>query len=121
MNSYTRRQFTKLSLAALPAVGLFSISNRLGAAENSARPNSKVRGVQLGLNVPYSFANGEMSGDDILKNCLQLGLSAVELRTQPVETFLGAPAELVYPKKSAPADPKKFAEWRKSVSMDRVK
>jgi sugar phosphate isomerase/epimerase len=121
MNSYTRRQFTKLSLAALPAVGLFSISNRLGAAETSARPNSKVRGVQLGLNVPYSFANGEMSGDDILKNCLQLGLSAVELRTQPVETFLGAPAELVYPKKSAPADPKKFAEWRKSVSMDRVK
>jgi len=121
MNSYTRRQFTKLSLAALPAVGLFSISNRLGAAETSARPNSKVRGVQLGLNVPYSFANGEMSGDDILKNCLQLGLSAVELRTQPVETFLGAPAELVYPKKSAPADPKKFAEWRKSVSMDGVK
>ena len=36
-----------------------------------------------------------MSGDDILKNCLRLGISAVELRTQPVEVFLGAPVELV--------------------------
>ena len=68
--------------------------NRLSAAEAPAKlpgkPDSKVAGVQLGINVPYSFANQLMSGDDILKNCVQLGLSAVELRTQPVEAFLGA-------------------------------
>ena len=51
-----------------------------------------------------------MGGDDILRNCLQLGLSAVELRAQPVEAFLGAP--------KAAAERR---EWRKSVSMDRVK
>src|SRR5678815_429503 len=89
----TRREFAKWSLAALPGAGLLSLVDRLSAAETPAKllgkPNSKVAGVQLGLNVPYSFADPLMSGDDILKNCLQLGLSAVELRTQPVELFLG--------------------------------
>src|SRR5256885_1662345 len=78
----TRREFVKLSLAAVPGAGLLSVMNRLGAAETPGKlpekPNSKVAGVQLGLNVPYSFANALMSGDDILKNCVQLGLSAVE-------------------------------------------
>jgi len=106
----TRRDFAKRSLAALPAFGLFFTLSRLGAAETS-RPNSKFAGVQVGLNVPYSFSNATMSGDDILKNCVQLGLSAVELRTQPVEAFLGAPKE-------KGAD---IAAWRKSVSIDRVK
>jgi sugar phosphate isomerase/epimerase len=103
--------------------------NKLAAAESpalSARPNSKFSGVQIGLNVPYSFANGIMSGDDILKNCVQLGLSAVELRTQPVEAFLGVPAGLVDPKKSADAlspaaRAEQLAAWRKGVSMDPVK
>src|SRR6185436_7284178 len=88
----TRREFTKRSLAALPGAGLLAALSRLSGAETPAgKPNSKFAGVQLGLNVPYSFASGSMSGEDILKNCLQLGLSAVELRTQPVEAFLGVP------------------------------
>src|SRR6185295_5214810 len=95
MFHYTRREFAKLSLAALAGTGLFPALSRLSAAEPPAKlpgkPNSKVAGVQLGLNVPYSFSSPAMSGDDVLKNCLQLGLSAVELRTQPVEAFLGVP------------------------------
>jgi sugar phosphate isomerase/epimerase len=76
--------------------------------------------------VPYSFANMEMSGDDILKNCLQLGLSAVELRTQPVEVFLGAPSNLIYPKNTAAAggeatDAEQLRQWRRSVPMGRAR
>src|SRR2546423_15447204 len=72
-----RREFAKWSLAAMPGVGLLSALNRLDAADApTARPNSKFAGVQVGLNVPYSFANPSMSGDDILKHCVQLGLSA---------------------------------------------
>ena len=104
-----------MSLAALPAAGLLSVLNQLGAAETSATlpgmPNSVVAGVQIGLNVPYSFGGNTMSSGDILKNCVQLGLSGVELRTQPVEAFLGVPK----------GKPEPLAEWRKSVSMDRVK
>jgi sugar phosphate isomerase/epimerase len=115
MSPFTRREFAKLSLAALPGAGLMSALNRLSAAEAPAnppgKPNSKVAGVQIGLNVPYSFSSPRMSGDDILKNCIQLGLSGVELRTQPVEAFLGVPA----------GKAEELAKWRKSVSMDKVK
>ena len=67
-----------------------------------------------------------MSGDDILKNCVQLGLSGVELRTQPVEAFLGAPARLISPKNAvvkgaAAANAEELQKWRESVSLDRVK
>src|SRR5437879_2265789 len=98
MSSLTRREFAKLSLVALPGATLWSAMNRLDAAETPGKPNSKIAGVQLGINVPYSSGNGQMSGDDILKNCVQLGLSAVELRTQPVESFLGVSANLINPK-----------------------
>ena len=123
MSSQTRREFAKLALAALPGAALLSTVSRLGAADAPAKPDSKVEGVQIGLNVPYSFASPIMSGDDILKNCVQLGLSGVELRTQPVEAFLGVP-ELVIDKKSAEsreAAAKQLREWRKTVSLDRVK
>ena len=126
MPSHTRREFVELALAALPAAALFSNPNNLTAAEAAAKPNSKVAGVQLGLNVPYSFGSGAMSGDDILKSCVQLGLSAVELRTQPVEAFLGVPAELIVSKKGTPKDEvaantEKLRAWRKSAPLDRVK
>ena len=121
MSLYTRREFAKRSLAVLPGVGLASILNRLGAAETpGGKPNSKVAGVQIGLNVPYSFGGRTMNGDEILKNCLQLGLSGVELRTQPVEAFLGVPAELISQKKPAGGSAEKLRAWRRSAPMDRV-
>ncbi len=89
-------------------------------AAEAGKPDSKFAGVQIGLNVPYSFGKGDMSGDEILKNCLEIGVSAVELRTQPVEAFLGAPKAA--PKGApAPATPtQSIAEWRKTVSLDKV-
>jgi len=99
-----------MALASLPAAALFTTVDALQAADAPAKPNSKVRSVQIGLNVPYSFNSPAMSGDDILKNCLRLGLSAVELRSQPVEAFLGFPAR--------PAGDLKQA--RLSASMDKA-
>src|SRR6185436_15288500 len=125
MSPCSRRTFTKLSLSALPALGLWTSSLRAADAQGK-RPDSKFAGVQVGLNVPYSFGDGAMNGDTILKRCVELGLSGVELRTQPVEAFLGVPADLVSPKKPANAEAgnaaaSRLADWRKSVSMDRVK
>ena len=110
----SRRDFAKWSLAALTSASLLPALNQAVAVEtstkSSGKPDSKVAGVQLGLNVPYSFGNPKMSGDDILMNCVQLGFGAVELRTQPVEAFLGAPADT----------PKELPNWRKSVAIDQV-
>ena len=118
----SRREFLKTSTLALAGAGLASVGGR--AAEASPKPNSKVAGVQLGINVPYSFGDGTMSGDDILKNCVALGLSGVELRTQPVEVFLGAPKELVYTKNQPAAEARTTAEtmqkWRAAAPLGRV-
>lgn len=115
----TRRDFVTFALASLPAAGLLPTLSRTARAEATAKPNSTVNGVRIGLNVPYSFGPGIHTGDEILQNCVQLGLSAVELRTQPVEAFLGLPPlESAKNKAEAAAQ---VREWRKTVSLDRVK
>jgi hypothetical protein len=78
----TRRDFGKITLGA-----------SLMPALQSSQPASKFAGVQVGINVPYSF-RGQLPGtaSDILDVCRQLGISAVELRMQPVEHVLGSPA-----------------------------
>lgn len=106
----TRRQFSTLAIST----GLFAMTRPLFAA--TTKPDSKFAGVQIGMNVPYSFGNADLTSDEVLKNCLELGVSAVELRTQPVEAFLG----LEKPEKGKDAA-EKTRKWRESVSLDRVK
>jgi sugar phosphate isomerase/epimerase len=130
MLPYSRREFAKLALLALPAGSLLPLMNRLQAAESGTaprgKPNSNVAGVQIGLNVPYSFGNPAMSGDEILASCIELGVSAVELRTQPVEAFLGAPAQLLNAKSAvakgaaADANAEQLRAWRHSTSVARA-
>ncbi len=113
----TRRDIGKLALAAFPAASLL------------AKPNSKFGGVQIGINAPYSFRGLPGTADDILKYMTDLNLSAVELRTQPVEAFLGAPAipgavNGRIQGKGTPEQQAAIAElnkWRLGLSMDKVK
>lgn len=131
MPSYTRREFAKIAFAALPAAGLLSSMGTLRAAETApktGKPNSKVSGVQIGLNVPYSFGSNALSGEETLANCVALGVSALELRAQPVEKFLGSPVPAVVAAKANAADAgeaknnaARLEKWRLGVSMDDVK
>jgi len=76
----------------MPATALLLDSQWASAA---AKPNSKWAGVQVGMNVPYNFGTGNYTtGDEIIERCVQLGISGVELRAQPVELFLGSPAAI---------------------------
>ncbi len=122
MTLYTRRDVGKLALAAVP-FGRVLLQ----------KPDSKVAGVQIGLNVPYSFGNNNMSGQETLDWCVKLGVSAVELRSQPVEGFLGVPADLVTASAAGGRNPtpeqnaaRKTAleglrKWRLSAPMGKVK
>lgn len=117
---YSRRDMGKLALAAFPTASLL------------AKLNSNFGGVQVGINVPYSYGNNNLDADDTLNNTVQLGLSAVELRTQPIESFLGSPGPGPY---AAPKDaywtPDQRAEqaaavdalrkWRLSRTTDQFK
>jgi sugar phosphate isomerase/epimerase len=106
---YTRRELGKMALA-VPAASLIPFQ---------ARPDSKVNGVQIGLNVPYSFGNNMMSAEETLRNCLQLGVSAVELRSQPIEAFIGVPTELLR-RASQKADVEALRQPRLSASVDKA-
>lgn len=89
----TRREFTQLALAGAPIIGSV-LHGGLGATAAGQAPPSASRwgGVLVGLNVPYSFGAGNnMSAEDLLQRVTQVGVSALELRAQPVEHFLGSP------------------------------
>lgn len=127
---YTRREFGKFALSVLPAA---AVAGEFGASliAAPAKADSKVRGVQIGMNVPYNFSDMGMSGDDILARMVQLNCSAAELRSQPVELFLNAPKQPAAPARGTQATPEDHAaqttardalrKWRTSVSMDSVK
>src|SRR4051812_7602770 len=145
MSSYTRREFTKFALAALPAAGLLTLPRQARGADamagKSGKPNSAVNGVHIGLNVPYSFGNEATTADEVLAACVSLGVSFLELRAQPVEGFLGIPENLVArrgartdakeknaKKEKAPVDreagkakAEELRRWRMGVTMDRVR
>lgn len=120
---FTRRELGKLMLA-VPAAGLVP---REAFAARQAKPNSKWAGVQVGLNVPYNFGSRTMSADETLQRVVQLGVSAVEMRSQPIELAMGAPAAAIAGGRGdaakiaaeqlrewrLKADPKKAAEVRK--------
>jgi len=74
--SYTRRELARLALTVIPAARLIQPSTVLGAVLQ-AKPNSKVKGVQIGLNVPYSLGGRNMEADLLLQNCIQLGVSGL--------------------------------------------
>jgi hypothetical protein len=113
MKTLSRREFSKLTLGAIAGGSILPAL----AAE---KPNSKVRGVQLGLNVPYSLKGDQMSGEDILKNCVKLGISGVELRTQSVEVFLGAPSEIIFAKNRSSAQSETLADWRRKAPIEKA-
>jgi hypothetical protein len=87
--TYTRRDFGRVVLAGVPAVALWSDR---GLAQ-AAKPNSKWAGVQVGMNVPYSWGTGNfISVDEVIKRSIELGVNGLELRAQPIELELGSPA-----------------------------
>ena len=129
--SYTRRDFGKLALAA-------GAASRLMAA----KPDSVFGGVQIGT-ITYSFRSLPSSADEVLKYCLDCGISAIELMSNVAEGYAGAPAQAgrgpggpppgaggqgrgrgqMTPEQQAAmakaaADMK---QWRLSVSMDKYK
>ena len=121
----TRRDLGKLAVAAIPGAGLFNAlhAQTLPApelfyalrAQGGTKPNSRFAGVQIGMNVPYNYGGRDMNPDEVLDRTLKLNISAVEMRSQPVEQFLGSPAA-----NGQKAEADVMRKWRSAVSMDRV-
>lgn len=126
----TRRDFGKLAAAALPSASLW------------AKPNSVFGGVRIGA-ITYSFRALPSSAEEVLKYCVECGISGVELMSNVAEGYAGAPLppmrgfgpagpggpggpggrmqptpeQIEARKKAAQA----ISEWRRSASMDKYK
>src|SRR5438132_111273 len=80
----TRRDFGKAVLATVPAAGL--------AARASAfdKVNSTIRGVRMGLQ-SACFTFSGLGLDDIVKTMRAVGLADIDVMSEHVEQYLGAP------------------------------
>lgn len=88
--TFTRREFSKLALASIPAAALHE-TPFFGAGLIQARPNSLIAGVQIGA-ITYSYRQmPDQSAEATLKYVVESGISAIELMGGPVESFAGAP------------------------------
>jgi sugar phosphate isomerase/epimerase len=88
---YSRRDLGKLALGAIPGA-MVAHALPIGAAPaQAAKPNSVWGGVQVGIIAPYAFQGAATTVQDILKQTVTLGLSAVELSGDAIETFAGLP------------------------------
>jgi sugar phosphate isomerase/epimerase len=85
---YTRREFAKLALATVPAIGFLDRSV-VGAALQG-KPNSLVNGVQIGT-ITYSYRSlKDQSAEATLKYIVDSGISGIELMGGPVEAYARA-------------------------------
>ena len=124
----TRRDIGKAALGAGMAARLMA-----------AKPNSNFGGVQIGV-ITYSFRTLPGSAEEVLKYCLECGVSGVELMSNAAEDYAGAPAAprgpgggqgrraggvRTPPTPDQKASQQKTAEalkqWRLSVPMDKYK
>jgi len=76
------------------------------------KPNSTFAGVQIGLNVPYNYGTRTMPVDDVIAKTTQLNVSAVELRSQPIELLMGVPTSVLEPGRDKAAQQKAKEDLR---------
>lgn len=124
----SRRQFlgrtttavTTFAMASMPVIGAPAFIRNLG------KPNSKINGVQIGA-ITYSFRSLPVNAEQILKYCVDSGISAIELMGPTAEAFAGAPHTNTEPgsgrqrlsEEERTAMAKDIAKWRAAASMDK--
>jgi hypothetical protein len=121
---YSRREAGRLLISGL---GLLTPIGFRRVPRLQSKPNSRWAGVQVGLNVPYNFGSRVMSAGEIIERSVRLGVNALELRSQPVEEFLGSPDKSVYhapvPEQIAARQvtPDDVSKWRATVPIEKVR
>jgi len=108
----SRRQFIGVSALAAAGMALTSKSAFARSIFATAKPNSKINGVQIGV-ITYSFRSMPGSIEQILKYCLDCNINYIELMGDAAEVYAGAP-----PRDSGADYSARLAQWRESTLMD---
>ena len=135
---YSRRDFGRLALNAMPAAALLERSFAGPVLFAAGRPNSLINGVQIGT-ITYSYRSmPDQSARALLGYIVADGINAVELMGEPAEQFAGAPAggrggggrgrgqqlapEQQAQQQAAQRDAREaLRKWRTSASMDKYR
>src|SRR5262245_4201374 len=85
---YSRRQFGKLALSTVPALGVVR-AFRPAQVLSAAAIDSRIKGVRLGA-ITYSF-RAITDANAIVKAMASMGLGEAELMSNHAEALAGAP------------------------------
>ena len=91
-----RRSFLKNATALIAGTTLLgpSVFGAPSFLNFTPQPNSKIKGVQLGL-ITYSFRTmPDQSAEATLQYILDTGINAIELMGDPAEQYAGKPERL---------------------------
>jgi len=146
--SQTRRQFTGTAASVVTGISVVgpSVFGTPGILKFYQKPNSIIRGVQIGA-ITYSFRSmPDQTAEATLQYAIDSGISAIELMGDPAENFAGRPVvsmdrraffqlarkaregaemtddenrNLVEMRAQMEANNKAVADWRATVSMDK--
>ncbi len=108
-NHLTRRKF--LGLSAVAATMAVVPVNFSILSEKTKKPNSKFGGVQIGA-ITYSWRSMSPTAEDTLQYCIAGGISSIELMSNTIELYAGAPQMPARPAKDATSNQK--AEFQKA-------
>jgi len=86
----SRRDFLGTSLAAASAVIFSPSAFAADQQKRMPRPGSKFGGVQIGA-ITYSWRSMPGGVENIINYCREAGISSIELMSNDLESFLGAP------------------------------
>jgi sugar phosphate isomerase/epimerase len=93
-NGLSRRKFlgSTAAVAAFSMVPLPAALKGMPALEpaQTDKPNSKFSGVQIGA-ITYSWRSMPGGVENVIKYCKEAGLSSIELMSNDLEDYLGAP------------------------------
>jgi sugar phosphate isomerase/epimerase len=107
---------TALAVAPLSLKGS-DITSVASQAVQGKVPNSKFNGVQVGT-ITYSWRDMPGSAENILKYCIESGISSLELMGDVIETYAGIPASPTeLPEKLTPEQQARLDGMVKSSNM----
>ena len=84
------------------------------------KPDSSIEGVQIGV-ITYSYRSLSGSAEDILRYCLQSGISSIELMGSVAEQYAGIPPMPPKPDPNMEYTEEEAAAYRKAVNEAREK
>ncbi len=126
----SRRKFLGTTATAAAVLSFTPLAFSCAGADSG----SNFGGVQIGA-ITYSWRSMPSSAEDILKYCVEAGISSIEMMGNVAEEFAGGPRGPVRPPRGIQLSDKerkklqkareeavaKQKEWRLSVSMDKYK